>query len=106
LDNDGLCEFLIGNENQNAVFKWAPSEKSWKNLNYALPEGTAVVDVQGQDRGLRFADINDDGYADVVFSNEQAYSVDLFMPELFLDSNQAGHAESSPAREGMGQSSP
>lgn len=84
VDQDGRCEFLVGNEAQNAVFQWFPEEESWKRLPYALPAGARFVDASGRDHGLRFADINEDGYDDIVFSNEQRYSLHLFVPKWFL----------------------
>jgi len=35
----------------------------------------AWVDDQGRDAGLRFVDLDEDGYLDVVFSNDQEYGV-------------------------------
>jgi putative membrane-bound dehydrogenase-like protein len=79
VDNDGRCELLVANENQNAVFQWSDAESGWKKLAFALPEGTSIVNGAGEDNGLRFVDINGDGYDDVIFSNEAGYSVDLFI---------------------------
>jgi len=30
LDGDGRCELLVGNETQNAIFRWSEEEKRWK----------------------------------------------------------------------------
>ena len=79
VDLDGRCELLVGNESQNAIFKWSDAESTWKKLNFALPAGTSIVDASGQDSGLRFVDLNGDGYDDIVFSNESGYSVNLFI---------------------------
>jgi putative membrane-bound dehydrogenase-like protein len=79
VDNDGHCEMLVGNETQNAVFRWSDSEGSWRKLNFALPEGTSIVNSSGEDNGLRFVDINGDGYDDVILSNETGYSVHMFI---------------------------
>ena len=81
VDHDGKCELLVGNENQNAVFAWSQAERKWKKLSYSLPEGTSIVDAAGEDNGLRFVDINDDGYDDLLFSNQNGYSVHLFIPK-------------------------
>ncbi len=78
-DNDGRCELLVGNETQNAVFGWFEAEHSWKKLAYSLPPGTSIVDAQGRDDGLRFVDINADGYADALFSNEKYFSLHQFV---------------------------
>jgi putative membrane-bound dehydrogenase-like protein len=79
-DRDGRCELIVGNEVQNAVYSWSPQEKSWKRQAWALPKGTAIVDADGRDAGLRFVDLNKDGFADVVFSNAERYSVHLYIP--------------------------
>ena len=31
---------------------------------------TSIVDAEGHDAGLRFVDIDEDGYDDIMFSNE------------------------------------
>ena len=64
-----------------AVFKWSESERSWKKLAYALPRGTSIVDAEGRDAGIRFIDVNGDGYDDVLFSNEDRFSLHLFIPK-------------------------
>src|SRR6185369_743800 len=79
VDNDGQCELLVGNETQNAVFKWDDAEASWKKLPFGLPQGTSIVTASGEDNGLRFVDLNGDGYDDAVSSNEAGYSVHLFI---------------------------
>ncbi len=84
VDNDGVCELIVGNESQNAVFAWSAVEKRWKQLPYALPVGTTIVDAEGRDNGLRFVDINGDGFADVIFSNAKRYSLHLFIPKPVL----------------------
>jgi len=78
LDGDGSCELLVGNANQSAVFRWNPREARWSRLNFALPAGTSIVDAQGRDAGLRFVDVDEDGYDDVIFSDDQRFSLHLF----------------------------
>ncbi|MFI5223624.1 MAG: hypothetical protein ACHQX3_05155, partial [Nitrospirales bacterium] len=39
------------------------------------------VDAEGRDNGLRFIDVNGDGYDDVLFSNEKEFSLHLFVPK-------------------------
>src|SRR5439155_2541519 len=79
LDHDGRCELIVGNESQNAAFSWSEEEESWKPLSYALPPNTSIVDAQGRDNGLRFVDINDDGYDDLIFSNQKEFALHLFI---------------------------
>ncbi|PYM16818.1 MAG: dehydrogenase, partial [Verrucomicrobia bacterium] len=86
LDHDGRCELIVGNESQNAAFSWSEEEESWKPLSYALPPNTSIVDAQGRDNGLRFVDINDDGYDDLIFSNQKQFALHLFIatPKTWL----------------------
>ena len=79
VDRDGRCELIVANEKQNALFAWSDAERSWKQLPFALPRSVAIVDEQGRDDGLRFADINDDGYDDLIFSNENQFALHLFI---------------------------
>jgi putative membrane-bound dehydrogenase-like protein len=78
LDDDGVCELLVGNPDQSAVFAWSADKKTWTKLPFALPAGTAIVDAEGRDRGLRFVDVDEDGHDDILFSNEERYSLHLF----------------------------
>ncbi len=78
LDGDGVCELIVGNDTQNAVFRRDGAKKKWLKLPFALPEGTALVDAEGRDRGLRFVDLDGDGFDDIVFANEKRYAVHLF----------------------------
>jgi putative membrane-bound dehydrogenase-like protein len=84
INGDGQCELVVGNESQNAVFSWSEKEKGWKRLPYGLPAHTSIVDEAGRDNGLRFADVNDDGSADVLFSNESWFSLHLFIGNPYL----------------------
>ena len=79
LDGDGICELLVGNDQQQAAFAWSADRHRWTRLPFSLPQGTAIVDGQGRDAGLRLVDVSGDGRRDVVFSNAQHYSVDLFV---------------------------
>ena len=79
LDGDGSCELIVGNPKENAVFQWLHCRDTWTRLAFSLPKGTAIVDADGGDAGLRFVDVNGDGRDDVVFSNHERYSVSLFV---------------------------
>ncbi len=79
LDHDGRCELMVANETQNAAFAWSEEGRSWKRLPYALPRQTSLVDAAGRDNGLRFVDINDDGYDDLIYSNEKEFALHLFI---------------------------
>ncbi len=49
--------------------------------DHSLPEGVALKDAQGRDNGVRFIDLNADGYDDLVLSNPRTYGVYLFVPK-------------------------
>ncbi|NUQ61135.1 MAG: polysaccharide deacetylase family protein [Pirellulales bacterium] len=78
LDGNGICELLVGNGGQQGVFSWAADRRAWRRLPFTLPPDTAVVDAQGRDAGLRFADIDGDCRDDVVFSNAARFALYLY----------------------------
>ncbi len=78
IDADGVCELIVSNPQQQAVFRFDPRQ-GWKKLSFALPEGSMIVDAQARDAGLRFVDLDLDGYPDVISSNESAYAAHLFV---------------------------
>lgn len=84
VNNDGRCELIVGNDGQQAVFDWSEEGKAWRRMPVSLPPGTSIVNAEGEDNGLRFVDLNEDGYDDVVFSNEKGYAVYLYVPAPFL----------------------
>jgi putative membrane-bound dehydrogenase-like protein len=77
-DDDGRAELVVGSPAQRAVFGFEPGI-GWKPLPFALPDGCNIVDSHGRDAGLRFVDIDLDGYTDVIASNEASYSAHLFV---------------------------
>lgn len=78
LNGDGVCELIVSNERQQAVFSWSPDRMTWRRLPFALPGEARIVDAAGKDDGLRFADLNEDGRDDVIFANERGYGLYLF----------------------------
>jgi putative membrane-bound dehydrogenase-like protein len=77
LDGDGVCELIVANPRENAVFRWSAKE-GWLKLPFALPDGVRVVDASGRDAGLRFLEVDEDGHADLVFSADNRSSLHLF----------------------------
>jgi putative membrane-bound dehydrogenase-like protein len=80
INNDRESELIVANARASAVFSWSREKESWQKLPYALPPGALLVDDKGHDFGLRFVDLDKDGYDDVIFSNADGYGVFLFMP--------------------------
>jgi putative membrane-bound dehydrogenase-like protein len=81
IDQDGRCELLVGNETQNAIYSWIEAEHAWKKLSFALPGEARFVDAAGRDAGLRFVDVDEDGYDDVLFSDAERFSLHQFVPK-------------------------
>ncbi len=77
LDADGICELVVGNERQQAVFAWSPDRHAWHRLPFGLPPGTAIVDAQGRDAGARWVDLDGDGRPDFVFSGPDRFALYL-----------------------------
>ncbi|MBX6314314.1 MAG: VCBS repeat-containing protein, partial [Isosphaeraceae bacterium] len=79
LNGDGECELIVGNEAASAVFaRNRINGPTYERLGFALPEGARIVGAEGRDAGLRFVDLDEDGYEDVVFSNDEGYGIYLF----------------------------
>lgn len=78
LNHDGQCELIVSNPKQQVVFSWSEKNSKWQRLAWTLPDDAFIVDAKGRDAGLRFVDINEDGYEDALFSNESRYSLHLF----------------------------
>lgn len=79
LDRDGVCELIVANEKQSAVFCWSAQRRAWQRLPFGLPAGTMIVDGQGRDAGCRLVDVDSDGHVDVVFSNADRNSLHRFV---------------------------
>ncbi|MFZ9856179.1 MAG: PVC-type heme-binding CxxCH protein [Limisphaerales bacterium] len=84
VDGDGIGEILVSNPLQNAIFRWSPSAQRWQRESQALPPDTSIVDEDGEDNGLRFVDVNEDGHDDVLFSNGTRFALWLYVPKPFL----------------------
>lgn len=93
LDGDGQCELIVSNERQNAIFQWNEGTNTWLKLPFAFPTGASIVNAAGQDAGLRFVDLDEDGFDDVVVSNDERSAAYLF------DAMQSGWTRAVP----MGQ---
>lgn len=87
VDADGSCELLVANEAQSEVFAWDEDGGHWRPAGYRLPVGIVIANGEGNDRGLRLVDFDDDGLLDVVYSNEVEYALHLF------DSSETGWGE-------------
>jgi putative membrane-bound dehydrogenase-like protein len=100
IDKDGQCEILVSNDEQQAIFRWSTEKESWIKLPFTLPPGAKVVDRDGRDAGLCFVDVDQDGFDDVIFSNEDGYGLYLF------ESMQRGWSKEAVKGSGNGKSNP
>ena len=76
IDRDGTCELIVGSPARSEVYQL--KEKGWELFPFSLPKGTSIVTSEGKDAGLRFADLDQDGLEDVIFSNSESYGTWLF----------------------------
>jgi len=77
-DQDGVKERLTSRPGINEIHRWVAGTQEWAKADYALPENVTLVDAAGSDAGLRFVDLNGDGFDDVLFSNSTRYSIHLW----------------------------
>lgn len=81
-DHDGIEEKLISRPDVNEIQRRDSTSKTWEKADYALPEGVRLVDEAGNDAGLRFVDLNGDGFDDILFSNAQNFAVYLWTKDV------------------------
>jgi putative membrane-bound dehydrogenase-like protein len=73
----GKRQYLVaGNDREDAVFEY-PLDLLQQKQPFSLPPGAKASDA-AMDYGLRFVDLDGDGYDDIIFSNEKEYGVYLF----------------------------
>ena len=84
INNDGICEIIISNFKDQGVFAWNKAQKKWIRLKFDLPKGVSIARKDGRDNGVRFVDINEDDYLDIIHSNEKRYSLHLYVPNPIL----------------------
>ncbi|MBL9136605.1 MAG: HEAT repeat domain-containing protein [Verrucomicrobiales bacterium] len=77
-DRDGLKEELVSRPGTNVIRHWNAELKAWEKADFTLPEGVSLVDEAGRDTGLRFVDLNDDRFDDVLLSNPQRFAIHLW----------------------------
>jgi len=84
-DHDGIEERVMPGATSgaiDAVQQWNADRKAWEKAGYDLPEGVRVRLSEGGDAGLRFADLNGDGFLDVLYSNRQRYAIHLWNKDV------------------------
>ena len=95
IDHDGVSELIYTNS-KTAVFRYDPqglkpgskplpitsaervSPSPWRSTALTFPQGLTAVGANARDVGLRFVDVNEDGFDDLLMSNESEYALYLF----------------------------
>jgi len=78
IDADGRCELILCRPGSHRILRLSGEDNTWWALPFAFPDGVSLIDKTGGDAGLRFIDVDEDGYDDVIFSNAERYSIHLF----------------------------
>ncbi|MBM3824956.1 MAG: c-type cytochrome [Verrucomicrobia bacterium] len=84
-DHDGTKEKLISRAGVSEIQQLDATRKTWVKADYTLPESVGLVDAAGKDAGLRFVDLNGDGFDDLLFSNPERFAIYLWSKEVRLD---------------------
>jgi hypothetical protein len=82
VNGDGVCEIIVSNPSQHSVLEWHDREHAWRATAGGFPADVMITDAAGRDGGLRFVDLDQDGYDDIVFSNEARFAIHRFDPTL------------------------
>ncbi len=83
LDGDGISELIVANPQQRDVFQ--QTDREWQrssNNNNTKPFPAAIVDEQGRDNGVRFFDIDQDGFDDLIVANDRESALHLYAQKL------------------------
>lgn len=81
-DHSGKEERLITRPDGPQIQFKNAATGAWEKADFNLPEGVQLVDKDGDDAGLRFVDLNQDGFDDVLFSNAKRYGIYLWTKDV------------------------
>lgn len=81
-DRNGTVERLLSLPGSDEIQKRNAATGSWEKEDYGLPEGVSRFDAEGRDAGLRFADLNGDGFDDVLLSNPGQLAIHLWNKDV------------------------
>jgi putative membrane-bound dehydrogenase-like protein len=89
-NDDGYMDVgrITADKRVRATRIWDPNRRAWTEdvslpeqvvaRDVPLPPGVVISDDHGRDAGARFIDLDEDGDLDIVFSNDDRFSVHLF----------------------------
>jgi putative membrane-bound dehydrogenase-like protein len=81
-DHDGAQEKLVSGPGGNEILRLDAASGVWHKAGYNLPEGVSLVDADGKDAGLRFVDLNADGFEDLLYSDAVRYAIYLWNKDV------------------------
>jgi len=84
-DRDGVEERITSTASGIEVQRRNRQTDSWEKAGWTIPNGVTLVDHEGRDAGLRFVDLNGDGFDDILFSNSERYAIHLWNKSVRLD---------------------
>ena len=76
-DGDGRDEKLVSTPTSSHI-EQRNKDGTWERADYDLPEGVSLTDDAGGDSGLRFVDLNEDGFDDILLSNDEKLVIHLW----------------------------
>lgn len=76
-DNDGRKEKLISTPTSSKIYQHNKNN-TWELADYTLPEGIHLTNHSQQDSGLRFIDLNQDGFDDILYCNDKEIHIYLW----------------------------
>jgi hypothetical protein len=77
-DRDGVEERVVDTASGIEVQRPSGQTGAWEKVDWTLPAGLRLADEEGRDAGLRFVDLNEDGFEDILFSNADGYAIHLW----------------------------
>lgn len=81
-DRDGTEERLVARPGAAWIERWNADAGTWEKADFSLPDGVLRLDEDGRDAGLRWVDLNGDGFDDILYSNRNRYAIHLWNTEV------------------------
>jgi putative membrane-bound dehydrogenase-like protein len=81
-DRDGVAERIVNTASAIEVQRRNRQTDAWEKADWTIPGGVRFVDGEGRDAGLRFVDLNGDGFDDILFSNAERYAIHLWNKDV------------------------